>query len=144
MPTLSPFFMAELMASYDVVALSSRSLQGVDGTGNVRLSSRAQTGRSTGTRNGCAHRYAPDPLHASLPMKNDKVHSASQSAIPSKGFTVGILPTYIEAIPANISLYNSIIPILKMILERFPQCSILFKPYPATCSAPRSHSCARR
>lgn len=137
MPTLSPFFMAELMASYDVVALSSRSLQALTAQGM----SDYRAGRRQGARPAHATAVRTDMRRTlcmpSLPMKNDKVHSASQSAIPSKGFTVGILPTYIEAIPANISLYNSIIPILKMILERFPQCSILFKPYPGDLFRPQ-------
>jgi hypothetical protein len=50
-------------------------------------------------------------LMPTFPMKMEQLQTEMQAKVPTRKFTIGLLPTAVGAIRPELSLYNNLIPI---------------------------------
>lgn len=136
MPANSPYMHAEYLSYFDVVTVSSRSTQQM----LVRGLPLYREHRGQGVIESRSGSVRADLRHTSimptLPIKIENRHMQPITKVPTKDFTIGLIPTASGAIQSKVSLYHNLNSIVKALLENFYRCRIIFRPYPTDLENP--------
>lgn len=135
LPACGEFFYADVLAYFDMVTVSARSnmRMAVSGMSDYRARRRSL---ALGVSGPVMRTDMRDTAFMPVsPIKEQPRHTEPQSIVP-KAFTIGIMPTSIAAIQTAVSLYNNLIDIIQVLFETFPECRIVFRPYPFDLNKP--------